>query len=215
MGKLFFYSDQVRETASNRRLDDVLFADRRAKIGYIPSTEDKEKKYFHMKARYYRDYGVQDVLFFDLYEEFDSSKVDELLRCDVIHLSAGDPIEGRKVMKKRKMDDVLRKYVHQGGTIVGVSGGAVQLGKSIKLYELFTGESHDELDALQLVDFEFLPHYNRWNEDFKQKVLAYVETTGTTVYTANDGDGMIVDEDGSIQLIGDIVVINSKKPRAT
>ncbi|MGB8000962.1 MAG: hypothetical protein WCF60_12840, partial [Anaerobacillus sp.] len=61
-------------------------------------------------------------------------------------------------------------------------------------------------ESLQFVDFEFLPHYNRWNDDFKQKVLAYSQETGTKVYAGNDGDGLIVDGD-TITTIGNIKVI--------
>lgn len=66
MGKLFFYSDQVVESPGNRRLDNILLTGKdpkSIKIGYIPSTEDKEKTYFNTKAQYYREYGIQDIIF--------------------------------------------------------------------------------------------------------------------------------------------------------
>ncbi|MBM7691484.1 dipeptidase E [Peribacillus deserti] len=213
MGKLFFYSDQVVESTGNRRLDNILLEGmntKNIKISYIPSTEDREKTYFNTKAQYYRNYGIKDIMFFDLYSEFKSSKIDELLKCDIIHLSAGNPIEFRNAIKHRNMEKVLCDYFNQGGIIVGVSGGAVQLGKSTKLFQMFIGDSDEELEALQLVNFEFLPHYNRWNEDYKKDVHNYAKTTGTTVYACNDGDGIIV-EDNKIQMIGDIVVINGQK----
>lgn len=213
MGKLYFYSDQVDETIGNRKLDTILLNGmnpKNIKIGYIPSTEDREKMYFNAKVQYYRNYGIQNMMFFDLYSEFKLSQVDELLTCDIIHLSAGNPIEFRNAIQKRNMKKVLCNYYDQGGIIVGVSGGAVQLGKSIKLFQMFIGDIEEELEALQLVDFEFLPHYNRWNEDYIRDVYNYAEATGTTIYAANDGDGLIVD-DNKIQMIGDIVVINGPK----
>ncbi|MEF7565235.1 hypothetical protein EVU96_18070 [Bacillus infantis] len=213
MGKLFFYSDQVVESSGNQRLDNILLDGKdtkNTKIGYIPSTEDREKAYFKTKAEYYRNYGIQDIMFFDLYSEFDLSKIDELLKCDIIHLSAGNPIEFRNAIKHRNMDKVLCDFYNQGGTFVGVSGGAVQLGKTTKLFQMFIEDSDEELEALQLVNFNFLPHYNRWNEDYKKDVHNYAKTTGTTIYAGNDGDGIIV-EDNKIQMIGDIVVINGQK----
>ena len=75
---------------------------------------------------------------------------------------------------------------------------------------MFIGDSEEELEALQLVNFEFLPHYNRWNEDYKRVVHNYAKTTGTTVYAGNDGDGIIVD-DNKVQMIGDIVMICGHK----
>lgn len=213
MGKLFFYSDQVVESPGNRRLDTILLDGlecENIKLGYIPSTEDREKTYFNIKAHYYRHYGIQDTMFFDLYNEFDPSRIDELLKCDIIHLAAGNPIEFRKAIKQRKMDEILCKYFKQGGTLVGVSGGAVQFGKSIKLFQMFIRDSNEELDGLQLVDFEFLPHYNRWDEGYKREVQNYARTTGTTIYAGNDGDG-IVFENNEIQMIGDIVMVSSQK----
>ncbi len=210
MGKLFFYSDQIVESSGNQRLDKVLFTGmepKQIKVGYLPSTEDIDKKYFNTKAQYYREYGVKDLLFFDLYSEFNPSKSKELMQCDIIHLSAGNPLEFRNAIKNRKMDKVLWDYFNNDGIIVGVSGGAVQLGHSTKLFQLFTDTLDDEgSESLQFVDFEFLPHYNRWNDDFKQKVLAYSQETGTKVYAGNDGDGLIVDGD-TITTIGNIKVI--------
>lgn len=210
MGKLFFYSDQIIESPGNKRLDNILFHGeerKNNKIGYIPSTQDRDKMYFNTKVQYYRNYGVKDIIFFDLYGEFNSSKIDELLNCDIVHLSAGNPIEFRNAIKHRNMDKVLCDYFEHGGTFVGVSGGAVQLGKSIELFQMFIGNFDEKLEGLQLVKFDFLPHYNRWNEDYKRDVHHYAKKTGTTVYAANDGDGIIV-EDNKIKLIGDIVVIN-------
>ena len=210
MGKLFFYSDQIVDSPGNQRLDKILFANMKnenIKIGYIPSIEDKDKKYFNAKVQYYRDYGVENIMFFDLHSKFDPLKINELIKCNIIHLSAGNPIEFGNAIKNRNMEDVLSNYFINGGIIVGVSGGAVQFGKSTNLFQLFSGTLSDrDSDTLQFVDFEFLPHYNRWNDDFKRKVLKYSETTGTTVYAGNDGDGLIVDGD-NLQMIGDILVI--------
>lgn len=211
MGKLFFYSDQVVESLGNQRLDKILFSrliPDKIKIGYIPSTEDRGHKYFQTKVKYYRHYGIQDILFFDLYSNFNLMKIKELLSCDIIHLSAGNPIEFRKAINNRNMKKVLWDYYNNGGTIVGVSGGAVQLGKSAKLFQLFTGTlTNEELDTLSFVDFEFLPHYNRWTDDFKREVLRYSQSTGTTVFAGNDGDGLIV-EDGKIEIIGEVLTIS-------
>ena len=149
-------------------------------------------------------------LFFDIYSEFQYSNIDELLTCDIIHLSAGNPIEFRNAIEKRNMKKVLCDYYNQGRNIVGVSGEAVQLGKSIKLFQMFIGDKEEELEALQLVDFEFLPHYNRWNKEYIKDVYNYAEATRTTIYVANHGDGLIV-EDNNIQMVGDIVVINGPK----
>lgn len=210
MGKLFFYSDQIELTKGNQRLDKILLSERgekEIKIGYIPSTEDRDRIYFNTKVKYYHNYGIKDFLYFDLYSEFDSSKTNELLKCDIIHLSAGDPIKFRNAIHNRNMKKILCDYYNQGGIIVGVSGGAVQFGNSTKLFQLFIGDTKEELETLKLVNFDFLPHYNRWNEEYKKEIEKYAKNNTITIYAANDGDGIIV-EDNKIQMIGDIVVIN-------
>lgn len=53
MGKLFFYSDQVKESPGNVRMDELLFAGmepKNIKIGYIPSTRDGFKRIGGSKA---------------------------------------------------------------------------------------------------------------------------------------------------------------------
>ncbi|WP_335870851.1 Type 1 glutamine amidotransferase-like domain-containing protein [Bacillus sp. 2205SS5-2] len=94
-------------------------------------------------------------MFFDLHSECKSSKVEELLKRDIIHLSAGNPIKFRNALKQRNMEKVLCDSSNQDGIIVGVSGGAVQLGKSTKLFQMFMGDSDEEVEALQLVNFNF------------------------------------------------------------
>ncbi|WP_283152195.1 Type 1 glutamine amidotransferase-like domain-containing protein [Guptibacillus hwajinpoensis] len=210
MGKLYFYSDQVNETPGNRRLDELLFSGGNKKISYIPSTEDKEKHYYGTKVNYYRNYGIENIMFFDLYSGFEPMKIDELLSSDIIHLSAGNPLEFSKALNHRHMDHVLLDFYNRGGILVGVSGGAVQLGRSTKLFQMFTETTSEALhQTLGLVDFEFLPHYNRWSSDYKNKIWEYAKRTGTTVYAANDGDGIIFEE-GKLQMIGDIVVMKSE-----
>ncbi|MFK3959211.1 Type 1 glutamine amidotransferase-like domain-containing protein [Guptibacillus hwajinpoensis] len=179
-------------------------------MSYIPSTEDKEKIYFNSKVNYYRNYGIENIMFFDLYSEFEPTKIEDLLSSDIIHLSAGNPLEFSRALNHRHMNHVLLDYYYRGGILVGVSGGAVQFGRSTKLFQMFTGTTSEVLfQTLGLVDFEFLPHYNRWNTDYKNKVWEYAKTTGTTIYAANDGDGIII-EKGKLQMIGDIVVMNSE-----
>lgn len=210
IGKLFFYSDQVVESPGNQRLDALLFEGldiSTIKVGYIPSTEDKRKQYFQTKVQYYQDYGVTNILYFDLYTEFNSLKIKELLQCDIIHLSAGNPIDFSNAMNLRGMNKVLEEYLQSGGIIVGVSGGGVLLGDSVNLFQLFIDDYKKSSHTLQFVDFEFLPHYNRWNEDFKQKVRQYSERKKKKIVCVNDGDGLIVEGD-SIRMIGNAQVID-------
>lgn len=216
MRKLVLYSDQGSK--NNEKVDAKLISlveKSNARVGYIPSCGDKERKYFGENCDYYKKMGIEDFLFFDLDVEFDQCKVDELLACNIIHLSAGDPIYFNKNIKKRNFMDVLRHFADQGGILVGVSGGSLQLTRTVALYKSFMGGldgvTHDDyvgLSALNLVDFEFLPHYNRWNKDFINTIKAYSAKFDCLIYACRDGDGILV-RDNEIEFTGNIIRIEN------
>jgi dipeptidase E len=216
MRQLVLYSDQGsdgNEKVHARLLD--LIQKPGARVGYIPACGDKERKYYQKNCEYYQALGFDDFFFFDLDDEYDPSKVDELLACDIIHLSAGDPLYFLQNIKKRNFVGVLRHYADQGGICVGVSGGSLQLTKTVAIYKSFIGglngitqSDYAGLSALSLVDFEFLPHYNRLSQDFIDTVKAYSVKFASLIYACRDGDGILV-QDHRIELIGNVIRIEN------
>lgn len=45
--------------------------------------------------------GINDLLYFDLDDEYDDTKISEILSCDVIHLSGGNTFYFLSLMQKR------------------------------------------------------------------------------------------------------------------
>lgn len=72
--------------------------------------KDIEKRYFNIKEQYYRKYGTEHNVFRHT-SEFNPLRIKELLGCDIIHLSTGDPIEFRNAIKKRQMEEVLKGFL--------------------------------------------------------------------------------------------------------
>jgi dipeptidase E len=216
MKKLVFYSDQVFR--GNNKVDAGLInlIDKpNPKIGYIPSCGDKERIYFRENCEYYRKLGFENFFFFDLDVEFENSTTDELLSCDLIHFSGGDPIYFNKNIKEKNFIDVFRNYVEQGGILVGVSGGGLQFTKTVAIYQSFIGDvdrmdqaDYFALSALNMVDFEFLPHYNRWDEIFISKVKSYSIKFDSLIYAVRDGDGILIRND-QIVFVGNGVKIEN------
>lgn len=102
MRKLVLYSDQIDNITS--KTDDALVKlinKENPKVGYIPSCSDPKRKYFNDKVRYYKKMGINDLLYFDLDDEYDDTKIGEILSCDAIHLSGGNTFYFLSLMQKR------------------------------------------------------------------------------------------------------------------
>jgi len=209
------YSDQIY--AENEKIHKRMFSivgKRNPKIIYIPSCGDKDRKYYNNQKLFYKSLGVDQLIFFDIDDEYDQSKINEIEKADIIHLSAGDPVHFLMNIKRRQFANTLREFLQNGGTIVGVSGGAVLLGKSIALFKIYTDELIKTLENIQeyfslgFTQFEFLPHFNRWSAEFKNDVLEYTKKVNTTVLACNDGNGIIVSDDKT-EYIGNIIIIKN------
>ena len=207
-GTIIFYSDQV--IPENERLDKRIFeisGKDRPKLAYIPSASDANRKYFKDKCEYYKKYGIEDILYFDLNKEYDPSKTDELLTCDAIHLSGGDPFQFLGSIRKRNFGPVLKKYWEDGGILLGISAGAIVLTPSINISHVFYQSRTDKHQAVGLVDFHFLPHWNL-REGKTEDVKRFSQENQATVYACKDGDGMVI-RDGKMELVGELLKIEN------
>lgn len=207
-GTVIFYSDQV--IPENERLDRrflEICGKSKPKLAYIPSASDSTRKYFKEKCQYYRKYGIEDILYYDLNKGYDPSKTDELLTCDAIHLSGGDPFQFLGSIRKRNFGPVLRKYWEDGGILLGISAGAIVLTPGINISQVFYKSRTDKQQAVGLVDFHFLPHWNL-REGKIENVKRFSQENQAIVYACKDGDGMVI-RDGKIELVGDVVRIEN------
>lgn len=205
-GAIIFYSDQV--LPENERLDrrflEMVGKDK-PRLAYIPSASDNSRKYYREKCEYYKRYGIEALLYFDLNKEYDSSLTEELLSCDGIHLSGGDPFQFLGSIRKRNFGPVLKEYLNQGGILLGISAGAIVLTPSINISHVFYKSRTEQHQAVGLVDFHFLPHWNQ-REDRLEAVKKFSLDNQAVVYACRDGDGIVI-QDGNIELVGDVVRI--------
>ena len=200
-GTIIFYSDQV--IPENERLDRIILdicGKANPRIAFIPSASDDTRRYFRDKCGYYEKYGIKDFLYFDLNKEYDQSLTGELLSCDAIHLSGGDPFQFLGSIRKRKFGEVLKKYLGDGGILLGVSAGAIVLTPSINISHVFYRSRTDKHQAVGLVDFHFLPHWNL-REHKLEDIRKFSRDHDATVYACKDGDGMVI-RDGTIETVG-------------
>lgn len=200
------YSDQVIE--ENKKVDDELLKlldKENASIGYIPSASESSRKYYNQKVEYYRKLGINNLQYFDIDEEYNEYEFNKIFNYDAIHLSGGNTFNFLHLLRKRDLLGSLNKYVYNGGILIGVSAGSILTTKTIEIAR-FCDENHvgiTNYNALGIIDFEFMPH---WNENAKYYGLLkeYSVSKSTTIYACKDGDGIVVNGE-EIKFIGDIV----------
>lgn len=99
--------------------------------------------------------------------------------------------------------------VNEGKPLIGVSAGSIIMSKSIKI-AAFHDENEvqlNELSGLGLVDFEFMPHWNR-EKDQLDELLKYSLIQEESIFTCDDGDGIVIEGD-EIEFYGDINAIHN------
>lgn len=180
-------------------------------VGYIPSQTDRKRKYFHKSKAFFSSIGVTDFLYFDVDEEYSDHLIDKLLICDGICLSGGNTFSFLHSLKMRDLIKIIRRMVESGKPLIGVSAGAILMANSINIAKFIDVNTNglDELNALGLVPFEFLPHWDDEQSRFEQ-LKQYSKTTGNKIYACFDGDGIIVVDD-IVEEYGDILKIGVKE----
>lgn len=197
MKKLVLYSDQVIDANYTLDLELLKLIGKSAgKIAYIPSESDLQKKHYFEKKAYYAQYGISDVIYFDLDQEYDAMKVAELLACEAIHLSGGITGKFLDSIQKRGFIEVLRYYVRQGGVLIGVSAGSILMSEDIKICSVYPYESElngvRDLNSLGLTAFDFYPHFD-YSEFVTNALREYSQKNNQRViYACPDGSGVIV-----------------------
>jgi dipeptidase E len=125
-----------------------------------------------------------------------------LLSSDVIYLSGGNTFHYLMHLRRSGLFSVLRRFADRGGVLAGLSAGAILVTPNIGLadYPAFDRDENDvELPvsrwgALDLVDFEFFPHY-RTSARYQDALEAYSIRSGIPLYACRDGSGIVVEGD--------------------
>ncbi len=209
MKKLMLYSDQIPELKETADAElKKLIGKPHPKIGFIPSTGDPARKYFGDRREFYRGLGMDLAVNFELDEAWNPELLTDLLACDAIHLSGGNTYYFLSRLRQRKMMDVLKKYVDDGGVLIGVSAGSILMTPDITT-SLICGDEiipgMTDFSGLGLVDFLFVPHFGSFDitiDDLRR----YSRQKQRAVYAARDSGAMMVDGD-VIKCIGGVIKI--------
>jgi len=195
--RLAFYSDILGANKEFDRAVYELIGKKKPKIGYISSETDKERKYFKDVKDHYQQYGFSEFLYFDLDKEYRPKIKEALATCDAIHLSGGNTYHFLYHIKRREFSSFLREYARKKGVLIGISAGAIIMAPTIAITTLFKGEPEDrnrlglkDFSALNLVNFEFFPHFGAQGRE--EKIRAYSQRCPRLIYACKDGTGIII-----------------------
>ena len=188
-----------------------LFLNKKYTLSFIPSMTDRKLKHFEETKDKLSEYGDFKFNYLDIDDFCSVDKIDEIFKSEVIYLSGGNTYYFLNNLRKRYFITRLRKYVQNGGYIIGLCAGAIMMAKDISAAKFCETDivGLSNLSSLDLVDFDFMPHWNA-SSHYLDDLKEYSNNTGKTVYTCNDGDGIIV-VNNKLHFYGDINIIKEGK----
>jgi dipeptidase E len=206
--KLVLLSDSV--SSKNHVLDTALLAmaGKNAQITYIPSDSYDSDVHFRDFVYHYQRLGAAKFLHFPVDVPTDSVLAEEAFNSDIIYLEGGNTFYFLNHLRRGGWLGKLRRYVKEGGILVGASAGAIIMTPNIQTAAVpkFTADENlvgiANLNALNLTGFVFAPHYVK-SVRFTEALLRYSKRIANPILSCKDGDGIIIDDD-SIRLVGTV-----------
>ena len=139
-------------------------------IAYIPSKTDPTRKYFEKIKDHFLKIGVQEITYCDFDLECSSHSLEILHKSECVYLSGGMTPYFLAQLQKNNILEELIKLAKIGRPIIGVSAGALIMGKNLDILQDDQDEGDDTREmtnrqGLGLYNFEFWPHYGSHPND--------------------------------------------------
>ncbi len=215
--KIILYSNAYNK--KNKDLDEYLFKflnRSNPKFVYIPSQAEGSDKFFDTVKDYYKEYGIEDFHTILPDKKITLKDLEELVQSSVLFLTGGNAFYYLKHLRMTGLLDYIDKFVANGGVLLAENAGANIVTPNI----IASTIPHRQLDAnsvglkdlkgLNLVDFEFVPHYDETDEEFTDEILNYSLQNDRLIYAVPDYSGIVVSKTET-SLIGDIVRFHKGK----
>ena len=155
--------------------------------------------------------GFNHVEYCDIDEETDEVQLAYLYQFDIVYLSGGDPLRFRYNMVRTGLSGRLRQCASLARLIVTASGGSLVLTPNVSLYRL-QSESVDAVldtrarfDGIGAVSYEILPHVNRWNDEFLDKVSRYSARVENDIIAMADGAAVFPQTEHAFHYVGEVI----------
>lgn len=217
--KLVFYSggQESSNQLVHAELSALVGSKRQKTFTYVPYISDDANLFFRRAMQRYRPFGFTNFycLPIDQEEELSSKALHQALASDVIYLAGGNTFYFLKYLRKSGLFDLLPEFAYGGGVLAGLSAGAIILTKNINLaaYPAFDADENEvnlfNWSALNLVDFEFFPHYEPTGRHFRA-MKQYTKEHQNSVFACRDGGGVIMNGE-EVKFVGDVYLFHNGK----
>jgi dipeptidase E len=199
--RLVFYSGGQNKSNNflHERLAD-LKGKRARSLTYIPFSHENGEYYFKRIKKRYSRYGIKKFRYFPVDSDFLAKEMREALKSDIIYLAGGNTYYFLKHLRESGFLKRLEKFVKRGGVLAGLSAGAIIMTPHIHMagYPEHEGDINEvrlkNFHALNLVEFEFLPHYSA-SAKTHQAMLRYSRRSKLPIVACPDGSGVVIDGD--------------------
>jgi dipeptidase E len=178
------------------------------RIAWVPPFTDMSHKLFSVSQELFRTYGFSNLEYCDINDEQKEEQLAHLDQYDILYLTGGDPLEFRHNIIRAGLVEKLQRYLTAGRMIVAASGGSMQFTKNVSLFRLLNValdevlEKRSEYEAIGVVDYEILPHLNRFEPSFLEIVRRYSEFVDNDVIGLADGAAILYWSSDKYKCIG-------------
>ncbi len=142
----------------------------------------------------FRFLGVDRLEYCAIDTDADSIHLDQY---DAVYLTGGDPLLFQRNIHRVNLASRLRNFMEGSRLVVAASGGAMQLTANVSLFRLQASAMDEVLgslvghEGLHIVPYEILPHLNRHDDSFLEKVRRYSESVPHSIFALADGAAIV------------------------
>lgn len=185
------------------------------RVTYIPSCSYDSEIDFIAFVQNYRKLGLTRFIHFPIDVPFDQVLLEEAFSSDIIHLSGGNTFYFLKYLRLTGILKRLKAFVKKGGVLTGMSAGAILMTPDIKAagYPSFDCDDNDEnvknLKAMNIVPFEFFPHYKN-STRYEKELIRESKKIACPLYGVPDHSGIVI-EGNSMKFVGKTVCFHKGK----
>ncbi len=171
--EILMFSDQ-KDIFTSRQKEFIREKLESKKIAYIASTSDYTRKYYNRTLEFYKQFGIEEMSYIDVGDEY-IKEFDKIFKeSDIIHLSGGMVNSFATNLYKRNYDILIKEAVDQGKLLIGVSAGAIIMGPDLEITKIYEEISNNEYQqGMGIVNFVLVPHIDNVREKLQDVSINY------------------------------------------